>query len=64
MARWPPAGEHCFLPDRESQRQIVPLPAAGRVDRCWDVVPAAGVSTVLIRSLIVLPLAAGMFRQR
>jgi hypothetical protein len=36
----------------------VPLPAAGRVDRCWDVVPADGVSTVFIRSLMVLPLAA------
>ncbi len=51
------------LPGFEPWRKIVPLPVAGRVDRCWDVVPAAGVSTVLIRSLMVLPLAAGLFRQ-
>jgi hypothetical protein len=31
------------------------------MDRCWDVVPAVGVSTVFIRSLMVLPLAADMF---
>src|ERR1700733_6516918 len=33
------------------------------MDRCWGVVPADGVSTVFIRSLMVLPLAAGMFRR-
>jgi hypothetical protein len=33
----------------ESYRKIVPLPVTGRVDRCWDVVPARmGVSTVLL----------------
>ena len=31
----------------ESFPKIVPLPVSGRVDRCWDVVPAwNGVSTV------------------
>ncbi len=32
----------------EPWRKIVPLPVTGRVDRCWDVVPAGGVSTVLL----------------
>ena len=33
----------------ESYRKIVPLPVTGRVDRCWDVVPARmGVSTALL----------------
>src|SRR6266566_1031395 len=39
-AWWPPAGEHFFPLGLEPCRKIVPLPAAGRVDRCWDVVPA------------------------
>src|SRR6201996_895955 len=39
---------------------MVPLPVTGRVDRCWDVVPACRVSTV-IRALMVLLLAAGVF---
>ena len=45
-AWWPPAGEHFCSQGLESYRKIVPLPAAGRVDRCWDVVRADGVSTV------------------
>jgi hypothetical protein len=51
-------------PGFEPCRKTVPLPVTGRVDRCWDVVPADGVSTVPIRSPMVLPLAAGLFRQR
>ena len=36
-----PAGEHSVLPDFKSSRKTVPLPVTGRVDRCWDVVPAS-----------------------
>jgi hypothetical protein len=42
----------------------VPLPVTGRVDRCWDVVPAGWREHCCIRSLMVLPLAAGIFRCR
>jgi hypothetical protein len=45
-AWWPPAGEHFRSQGLEPYRKTVPLPAAGRVDRCWDVVRADGVSTV------------------
>src|ERR1039457_1069769 len=46
----------------EPCRKIVPLPVAGRVDRCWDVVPACWREHSFIRSLIVLPQAAAGFR--
>jgi hypothetical protein len=35
--------------------EIVPLRVAGRVDRCWDVVPACWREHSFIRSLMVLP---------
>ena len=45
VAKRPLAGEHSGPLDLESWKKTVPLPVTGRVDRCWDVVPAAGVST-------------------
>jgi hypothetical protein len=42
----------------ESYAKTVPLPVAGRVDRCWDVVPAVWREHCFIRLLMVLPLAA------
>jgi hypothetical protein len=40
----------------------VPLPVTGRVDRCWDVVPAGWREHSFIRLLMVLPLAADVLR--
>src|SRR5713101_7851864 len=59
---WPPAGEHLFLLGVEPFRKIVPLPVTGRVDRCWDVVPACWREHCFIRSLMVLPPAADVIR--
>ena len=39
----------------------MPLPVTGRVDRCWDVVPACWREHCFIRALIVLPQAADRF---
>jgi len=46
----------------ESYAKTVPLPAAGRVDRCWDVVPAVWREHCFIRLLMVLLLAAVLIR--
>ena len=45
-----------------TQEETVPLPVTGRVDRCWDVVPACWREHSFIRSLMVLPLAADEIR--